>query len=531
MPVSGGAAHFDFPYQLAPGESRELSLFLCAGVNREEAVQRLESLRAAPQSPPRRGSLSPFKEGEMPAVLAQRILPKLLFYAPLSAGQAKAREACAYPRSALWPLGLSGEIPYICLPVRASGDIPDLLPYFSLLGRLLSAGVPCELAVTYREGGDYDTPLSAALREALRRERCAHLENHGVRLVNLHQAEHAAAQALEAYAAHIGVREQEAGVREDAAPPVLLSIRGQEGSIDGDGEVDGDGVGEVEGLRAGRGRFIGESFIIDPAGSSAARLHAPACYPWSLPLCNPAFGTLVSGGALGFTWAVNARENRLTPWYNDLCADNRGEMLLLKFGNQIYDLALGARCEFTPAYAKWSGEVHGLRYEMTARVPARGLTKRVGLQLSNRTGRTLTPELCYYIEPVLGSRREPHLPILGEALPDGLLLHSPASAVKGFTALLLPGGADFTCTSRARFLRGQWHGGGGFPQADPCAAVGRRLQIPPGGEMAVESPSTGGRGATRPCAPTWWPTREPWAPTRASKFFASKRPTRRWTTW
>jgi len=466
-PVSdnSGAAQFEIPYRLGPGESREFSLFFCAGVSREEAVRRLESLRAAPQTP--RRSLNPFKEGEMPAALAQRILPKLLFYAPLSARQAKAREKCRVPRSALWPLGLSGETPYVYLPVRGEDDIPSVLPYFSLLRRLRAAGVPCEMAVGYHEGGDYHTPVCAALREALRREHCVHLENHGLRLINLHRADHAAEEALEAYAAHIGIREQESGSREDASAP-LLAIRGQN-----------------TGSR--QGTFGEEKFIIEKtAFSDSCTLTPDSSPPWSLALCNPAFGALVSDSALGFTWAVNARENKLTPWYNDPCAPNRGELLLLKFGNQVHDLLLGARCEFAPDRARWFGEIHGLRYEVTAAVPARGLTKRVELKMTNGTGRTLTPELCYYMEPVLGVRREPHLPILGEALPDGLLLHSPAGAVQGFTALLLPGGADFTCISRAQFLRGHWHGGGFLPsEDDPCAAVGRRLQIPPGGEVCM----------------------------------------------
>ena len=40
--------------------------------------------------------------------------------------------------------------------------------------------------------------------------------------------------------------------------------------------------------------------------------------PWCHILANPVFGTMVSDQALGFTWAVNSRENKLTPWLNDV---------------------------------------------------------------------------------------------------------------------------------------------------------------------------------------------------------------------
>jgi len=461
-------AAFEIPYQLQPGESREHSLFLCAGMTAGEAAGRLQHLRSEPQ-PLKRWAGCPFREGELPCALAQRVLPKLLFYAPVSSAQARAKEKLKAARQALWPMGLSGEEPYLYVPVEE--DVPAALPWLSLFRRLRAAGLPCELALGYREGGDYDSPMSAALREAMRRERCAHLENHGVRLINLRRADHSALEALEAYASYLGGRDEEAGGRgtgDGTILPILNVETHSSASLQPPANA----------IQVGQGMFLPGKFAIE-------KNPLPPVVPWSLPLCNPAFGTLVSDSSLGYTWAVNARENKLSPWYSDPCADNRGEMLLLKFGSQVYDLLAGARCEFSPERALWSGQVHGINYTVTCTVPARGLCKRVEIKLRNTTDRTLTPALAYYLEPVLGVRREPQLPILGEALPDGVLLHAPAAAIRGFSALLMPGGAQFHCASRPEFLKGNWNTGGGYPQADPCAAVGRRLQLPPGGESAV----------------------------------------------
>jgi len=469
-------AAFEIAYQLQPGESREYSLFLCAGMTAGEAAGRLQQLRGETQ-PLKRWAGCPFREGELPSALAQRVLPKLLFYAPVSPGQRQAREKLKNTRQALWPLGLSGEEPYIYVAVGE--DVPAALPWLSLFRRLRAAGLPCELAVGYREGGDYDSPMSAALREALRRERCAHLENQrgGVRLINLRRADHNALEALEAYASHLGGgdgEKEDRGAENGTLLPILSAGYEREDI--------------VEGVRAGQGRFLPGQFVIEKIARDAGGCGQPPLpppVPWSLPLCNPAFGTLVSDSSLGFTWAVNARENKLSPWHSDPCADNRGELLLLKFGSQVVDLLAGARCGFSPEKAVWSGQVHGIDYTVACTVPARGLCKRVEITLGNTTGRTLTPALAYYLEPVLGVRREPQLPILGETLPDGMLLHGPAAAIRGFTALLMPGGAEFRCASRCEFLKGNWNAGGGYPQADPCAAVGRRLQLPPGGESVV----------------------------------------------
>ena len=473
---------FEVPYHLQPGETREFCLHLSAGVTKEEATARLLHLRSKNQGRKNQkpqGAPCPFREGELPAALAQRILPKLLFYAPLSPAQQAARARLKAPRQALWSLGISGDEPYLYLPVASPEDIPATLPYLSLFRRLRSAGIPCELVIGYYESGDYDTPMGTALKDALRREHCAHLENRrgGVRLVNLRHAEDnpQALEALQAYAAAMqesGLREQEAG---DTRPPLPILPTNPLKCL----------PAEQARIPAGAGAFYPGRFVISKQNPLApdSSLLTPAV-PWSLPLCNPAFGTLVSDSSLGYTWAVNARENKLTPWYNEGCKDNRGELLLLKFGTQLYDLCLGGRCEFSPEAALWRGEIHGLGYELKVYVPGRGLTKRAELTLRNRTTHPLTPDLAYYLEPALGVRREPHLPIQGEALPDGFLFMSPASQIKGFGALLLQGGADFVCGDRPAFLRGRWEN---HPiGSDPCIAVGRRLQIPPGGETAAE---------------------------------------------
>jgi cyclic beta-1,2-glucan synthetase len=49
--------------------------------------------------------------------------------------------------------------------------------------------------------------------------------------------------------------------------------------------------------------------------------------PWSNVLANPAFGTIVSSSGAAFTWAVNSRENRLTPFANDPLSDPTGEVI------------------------------------------------------------------------------------------------------------------------------------------------------------------------------------------------------------
>ncbi|MDR2524713.1 MAG: DUF3131 domain-containing protein [Oscillospiraceae bacterium] len=466
---------FLIPYVLQAGETRAFSLYLCAGSAPEEAVERLHRLRTEEENrrgAKKQGAPCPFRAGGMAAALAESVLPRLLYYAPAAPGELERRAVNHARRQTLWALGVSGDEPYLYYELRGRSEAGEVAataddacaaqPYLSLFRSLRGAGVPCEMVLAYQEGGDYDTPVLNALQAVLRRENCQHAcgRRGGVHLVNLRRASNGAAEALAAYAAYIaGEKPQKLSPCREAVLQLPLP------------------AGRLECAAQGLPAFAPGSYSI-PAGARSA-------VPWCLPLCNRSFGTLVSRQALGFTWAVNARENKLSPWYNDPCTDNRGELLLLRVGRRVFDLLQGAHAEFSPAQACWRGEVQGFAYAVTVTVPERGCVKRCEVQMENRAGREQAAELVYYVEPVLGVRREPNSPILGEALPDGALLQAPDAAVRGYAALLLSGGADFVCTDRAAFWKGQWAGGGAWPQADPCAAVGRRLTFLPGGERQL----------------------------------------------
>src|SRR4029450_14081575 len=52
--------------------------------------------------------------------------------------------------------------------------------------------------------------------------------------------------------------------------------------------------------------------------------------PWSNGIANEQLGFLVSESGGGHTWAVNSRENQLTPWSNDPVSDPPGEVIYVR---------------------------------------------------------------------------------------------------------------------------------------------------------------------------------------------------------
>ena len=52
--------------------------------------------------------------------------------------------------------------------------------------------------------------------------------------------------------------------------------------------------------------------------------------PWINVVSNPTFGFQVSESGAGYTWSVNSRENKLTPWSNDPVSDPPGETFYVR---------------------------------------------------------------------------------------------------------------------------------------------------------------------------------------------------------
>jgi len=242
--------------------------------------------------------------------------------------------------------------------------------------------------------------------------------------------------------------------------------------------------------------------------------------PWCNVLANDGFGTIVSEAGLGFTWAVNSGENRLTPWSNDPVSDTPGEVLYLR------DEQDGAVWTPTPApmgddnacqirhgagWTEWKRNSHGLEQTLRTFVPPTDPVKTVTLKLVNRSGATRRFTATYYAEWLLGamaSRAKPFTTCAYDAESHAILASNgwnPEFAGRvAFLTATLP--AHSVTGSRQDFLGREgsvanpaalrnWDLGERFvPGGDACAAYQVHLDIDPGavGEVSFVL----GQGAT-----------------------------------
>jgi cyclic beta-1,2-glucan synthetase len=466
-------AALSVPVVIPSKGSKSVTLIMCAASGKGEALRVF--LRAREHVG--RSGTAPFPSGGAEDVLAQRLLPRLFYRQGTQCGELRGAISnnSLRGRGVLWSLGISGDNPILYVAVDDKNDYQhkksegqlasNVTPYLRIAARLASCGVHCDLVLAWREGGDYAAPIQSALSERIRQEG---LENAPfIFLVNIDRLTKAEQDALKSAAVFIAPQ----GVGNDAPPeplrPFALS------SVKPRNFTPSPRAVHVHG-----GYFDGNAFCVTRNNAEfGAAPEASRARVRSWVLANPAFGTLVSHKSLGYTWAINCRENRLTPWDNDPCTDNRGERLLAKIDGKTYDLLHGAACRFAPNEVTWQGTAGGVDYSVHLGIPERGMVKRVRVELSCADEKRMS--VVYYAEPILGVSRDGASKLLGEPLEDGALLWNTAGAIPGYAALRLEDGANILCFARTAFWSGLWHTGELLPQTDSCAAVGRAFTLEP----------------------------------------------------
>jgi cyclic beta-1,2-glucan synthetase len=208
-------------------------------------------------------------------------------------------------------------------------------------------------------------------------------------------------------------------------------------------------------------------------------------------VANEEAGFIVSERGAGYTWSVNSRENRLTPWFNDPVSDPHGEALYLRDDDDgaFWSPTPGPVPAAAPYEARWGfGQatwrttVSGIVQEVTAFVPRRGPLRITRVRLHNLSGRRRRLSLYSYAQWVLGTLPYGNAFLGARVDPAGgaVLAVNPANGEFGgrvaFAAALAGSGAAVQATAnRIAFL------GGRADVSDPAAVRdGGALDAQPG---------------------------------------------------
>jgi len=230
--------------------------------------------------------------------------------------------------------------------------------------------------------------------------------------------------------------------------------------------------------------------------------------PWINVVANPEFGFLASADGSGSTWSLNAQQNQLTPWSNDPVSDAPAEAIYIRDGD-TGDLwtatplpirepsgAYVVRHGF--GYSRFEHASHGIELDLLQFVPLRDSIKISRLKIVNRSAGTRQLSVTHYLDWVLGNQRSKTAPfIVTEIEPKtrALLARNPwGTDFQSRIAFMDMSGRQQACTAdRAEFL-GR-HGSLSEPSAllqshplsnragggmDPCGAMQTAITLPPG---------------------------------------------------
>ncbi len=426
--------------------------------------------------------------------------------------------------SALWALGISGDLPIVLVEIDDADDIGIVRQLLRAHAYWMMKRLPVDLVILNDRAPSYVQDLQVLIETIVRTSqsmpRGEGTEQQG-RVFTLRADRATSAQRdvlrsvarVELSSRRGTLAEQAARVfRPDAAsipfaPPAIISK-----------SVDTPAASGTAGAPAAPASL--EFFNGIGGFDSAAREYVIALgagrwtpAPWINVIANANFGCLVSEAGAGCIWSVNSQENLLTPWSNDPVRDPPSETFYIRddeSGELWSPTPLPIRDESAEyvvrhghGYSRCAHDSRGIALDLLQFVPADDSVKISRLTLTNHSPQPRQLSVTGYLEWVLGTSRSGTAPFVATEMdgPTGAMFarNSWSRDFGDRIAFADLGGLQTSWTGdRTEFL-GR-NGAAASPAAlnrreklsgrtgaafDPCCALQTTLEIPAGETMTV----------------------------------------------
>ena len=423
----------------------------------------------------------------------------------------KAGAVGAAPQSALWAMGISGDLPIILFRISETEDAAALQDVLAAHEYLRLRQLDVDLVVMNDRASSYvqdmQVLIEGAVRSAQSRPR--------------HAGQPFGTQgAIHILRADLVTDDQRAQLLCVARVTLLASRGGIGDQIDGLMPWVAANPAPLPASLASAARdlpvpplefFNGTGGFADDGREYVTILRdgATSPAPWINVIANAGFGFQVSAEGSGSVWSENSRENQITPWSNDPVCDPAGEAIYLRdldSGAIWTPTALPIRTNGTYiarhgfGYSRFEHHSHGIATDLVQFVPSDDPVRITRLTLRNTGNIVRRISVTSFTEWVLGTSRNAtaaHIVTARDAATGAIFARNPFATAFAGRVAFADLGANVTAFSadRAEVLGplGDMANPTGLAALtgqtgaalDPCAALQRDLTLAPGESVDV----------------------------------------------
>ncbi|MGB6354239.1 MAG: hypothetical protein WBF21_09700 [Steroidobacteraceae bacterium] len=501
--------------RIAPGATVRVAFWLGAAASRAAALSLLDKHRDA-------GAFERVKDlartrvetqlreldiGAEAAEQFQRIADRVLYAEASLRAARNVLESNRLGQSALWPLGVSGDLPLVLVTIDDSKHLDFVAQLLKAHDYWRLKRLPVDLVILNEQplpATDLQEALDAAVAGGQARRQAEGAGRGQVFLLRTGQIPASSRDLLQT-AARVVLSARAGALSEQIEPPdksqpAPRPVRRGIGPVEDESAPAALPLEFFNGL-GGFAEGTREYVVMLAKGQ-----WTPA--PWINVIANAQFGFLASADGSGSAWSLNAQQNQLTPWCNDPIGNAPAEAIYLR-DEETGDLWSATPLPIREAasayvvrhgfgYSRYEHTSHGLASDLLQFVPRADSLKISRLRLVNRGAQPRQLCLTHYVDWVLGNQRAKTAAFIVtqiEPATGALLARNPwGQDFQARIAFLDMAGRQQSCTAdRAEFI-GR-HGSLAEPLAllgtnplsnrvggglDPCGAMQARITLAPG---------------------------------------------------
>ena len=352
------------------------------------------------------------------AMLFQQIAGALVYSSPAFRASDQTLKAGALGFGALWPVGVSGDLPIVLVRIDEIDDIGLVRQLLHAYEYWRSKGIEADLVILNDHSASYQQELQTALETLCQsvpsRHRLGRDNSKGsVYLLRSDLLQPATLAALPSAAravfhARRGALTEQVARLLSRAPAIAALPRRQAPPEISTERADTRNLEFFNGY--GGFREDGREYVVILDGGQTT----PA--PWINVIANKTFGFQVSADGAGYTWCTNSKERQITPWSNDPVINRPGEVFYVRddetgelwspTASPLRDHAAPYVIAHGQGYTRFEHTSRGIELVLEQYLAGDDPVKVSRLTLRNVSGKPRRLSVTSYVEWVLGSSRQ-----------------------------------------------------------------------------------------------------------------------------